>query len=278
MTPYLTDRSALMRNRARALAIPAPALFLHETAVDEVKERLETVNRIFTDTAVVTGFPALWQSALPGARVIEDAEVLDLTPGSLDLVVHAMALHWANDPVGQIVQCRRALRPDGLFLCLMFGGQTLQELRVVLAEAEAEVTGGLSPRVLPMGDIRDLGALLQRCGLALPVADSYSQRVLYRDALHLMRDLRAMGEGNALSGRLRHPTRRDVLLRAAQLYAETYAEAEGGIPATFEIICLTGWAPDESQQKPLRPGSAQQRLAEALNTAEMPLGKAPLGS
>jgi SAM-dependent methyltransferase len=277
-TALLTDRRALTRNRSRAQAMPAPALFLHLTAVDEVKERLETVNRTFTDMAVVGGFPDVWQTAFPKARMVEDAEVLDLAPASLDLVVHAMAMHWANDPVGQIVQCRRALRPDGLFLGLMFGGQTLQELRAVLAEAEAEVTGGLSPRVLPMGEIRELGALLQRCGLALPVADSYSQRVLYRDALHLMRDLRAMGEGNALSGRLRHPTRRDVLLRATQLYADTYSEAEGRIPATFEIICLTGWAPDESQQKPLRPGSAQQRLAEALNTAEMPLGKAPQGS
>lgn len=271
--PPLTDRPALERNRARALALPAPALFLHETAVDEVKERLETVNRTFTDAAVVTGFPALWQSALPQARIVTDAEVLDLAPASLDLVVHAMALHWANDPVGQIVQCRRALRPDGLFLALFFGGQTLQELRAVLAEAEAEVTGGLSPRVLPMGEIRDLGALLQRAGLALPVADSFTQRVLYRDAFHLMQDLRAMGEGNALAARLRRPTRRAVLLRAAEIYAQSHAGPDGRIPATFEIICLTGWAPHDSQQKPLRPGSAQQRLADALNTAELPLRK-----
>ncbi len=273
----LTDRRALMRNRARALALPSPALFLHEAAVDEVKERLETVNRTFTDAAVVTGFPALWQSALPGARLVADADVLDLQPGSLDLVVHAMALHWANDPVGQIVQCRRALRPDGLFLALMFGGQTLQELRAALAGAEAEVTGGLSPRVLPMGEIRDLGALLQRAGLALPVADSFIQNVSYRDALHLMQDLRAMGEGNALAGRLRHPTRRAVLLRATEIYAETHAGQDGRIPATFEVICLTGWASHDSQPKPLRPGSAQQRLAEALNTAELPLGKGSQG-
>lgn len=271
--PLLTDRRALERNRTRALALPAPALFLHETAADEVKERLETVNRTFTDAAVVTGFPALWQSALPRARMVADAEVLDLAPASLDLMVHAMALHWANDPVGQIVQCRRALRPDGLFLALFFGSQTLQELRAALAEAEAEVTGGLSPRVLPMGEIRDLGALLQRAGLALPVADSFTQRVLYRDALHLMQDLRAMGEGNALAARLRHPTRRAVLLRAAEIYAQAHAGPDGRIPATFEIICLTGWAPHDSQQKPLRPGSAQQRLADALHTAEIPLRK-----
>jgi SAM-dependent methyltransferase len=189
-----------------------------------------------------------------------------------------MALHWANDPVGQLVQCRRALRPDGLLLALFFGGQTLHELRSALASAEAEVTDGLSPRVLPMGEIRDLGALLQRAGLALPVADSFTQTVSYRDAFHLMRDLRAMGEGNALASRLRRPSRRAVLLRAAQIYAEAHAGPDGRIPATFEILCLTGWATHDSQQKPMRPGSAQARLADALNTAEMPLRDRPQGS
>jgi hypothetical protein len=173
--------------------------------------------------------------------------------------------------VGQLVQCRRALQPDGLFMGLMFGGQTLHELRACLAEAEAEVTGGLSPRVLPMGEIRDLGALLQRAGFALPVADSFTKTVLYRDAFHLMADLRAMGEGNALMARLRRPTRRAVLARAAALYQDRFAGADGRIPATFEIIALTGWAPHDSQQKPLRPGSATARLAEALHAAERPL-------
>ena len=273
--PLLTDRAALLRNRRRAL--PGLADFLHLTVIDEVKERLETVNRTFTAPAVVSGFPGLWQAALPDARIIPDDDLLDLQPGAHDVVVHALAMHWANDPVGQIVQCRRALRPDGLFLALMFGGQTLNELRSALAEAEAEVTGGLSPRILPMGEIRDLGGLLQRAGLALPVADSFTQTVSYRDAFHLMADLRAMGEGNALSGRLRHPTRRAVLHRAAEIYTATHADADGRIPATFEIICLTGWAAHESQQKPLRPGSAQARLAEALNTAELPLGHVPQG-
>ncbi|MDQ2065150.1 methyltransferase domain-containing protein [Xinfangfangia sp. CPCC 101601] len=275
--PLLTDRPALMRNRARALSLPEPALFLQETAIDEVKERLESVNRTFTDAAVITGYPELWQAELrgilPNLRMVPDDDALNLAPQSLDLVVHAMALHWANDPVGQLVQARRVLRPDGLLLALFFGGQTLQELRAVLAEAEAEVTGGLSPRVLPMGEIRDLGALLQRAGLALPVADSFTQTVRYRSALHLMRDLRAMGEGNALAQRLRRPTRRKVLLRAAELYQQSYQAEDGRIPATFEILCLTGWAEHEGQQKPLRPGSAQQRLADALNTAEMPLRK-----
>jgi SAM-dependent methyltransferase len=274
--PLLTDRAALLRNRTRAM--PGLADFLQQAAIDEVKERLETVNRTFTTPAVVSGFTDLWQTALPGALVVPDDDTLALPVGAQDVVVHAMALHWANDPVGQIVQCRRALRPDGLFMGLMFGGQTLHQLRTALAEAEAEVTGGLSPRVLPMGEIRDLGALLQRAGLALPVADSFTLTVSYRDAFHLMADLRAMGEGNALAGRLRHPTRPAMLRRANDIYAANHGDAEGRIPATFEIICLTGWAPHESQQKPLRPGSAQARLAEALNTDELPLTKAPQGN
>lgn len=260
--PLLTDRKALALHRARATA-----LFLQEDARIEVQERLTEVNRTFTAPVVVTGFPALW----PDFPCVADEDTLALSPGEQDLVVHALALHWANDPVGQLVQCRRALRPDGLFMALMFGGQTLHELRASLAEAEAEVTGGLSPRVLPMGEIRDLGGLLGRAGFALPVADSFTKTVLYRDAFHLMRDLRAMGEGNALQARLRHPTKRAVLVRAAAIYATRFGTPEGRIPATFEIICLTGWAAHESQQKPLRPGSAAARLADALNAAEAPL-------
>lgn len=268
--PQLIDRIALCRNRARAAET-----FLHEEVLAEVEERLNEVNRRFTKPAVVSFLPGLWQGLGP---VIADDDLLELTPQGHDLIVHALCLHWANDPVGQLVQCRRALRPDGLFMGFLFGGQTLHELRACLAEAEAEVTGGLSPRVLPMGEIRDLGGLLQRAGFALPVADSFTKTVRYRDALHLMRDLRAMGEGNALAARLRHTTRRAVLLRATEIYQHSYADTEGRIPATFEIICLTGWAPDDSQQKPLRPGSAQQRLAEALRTAEMPLQDRHSGS
>ena len=163
-----------------------------------------------------------------------------------------------------LTACRRALKPDGLMIALTFGGQTLADLRAALAEAEAQVTGGLSPRVLPMAEIRDLGALLQRAGFALPVADSFNRRVSHRDGLHLMRDLRAMGEGNALAGRLRHFTRRDVLLRAASALP---TDAEGRVVSDFEVICLTGWAPHESQQKPLRPGSAMARLEDALKAA-----------
>lgn len=268
--PRLTDRHALIRQRARARAAGL-AGFLHDELRAEIEERLKEVNRSFTAPAVVTGHPELWADLMPGARVVPDDPVLDLAPGAHDLVIHALCLHWADDPVGQVIQCARALRPDGLLLAALFGGRTLNELRAALAEAEVAETGGLSPRVLPMADIRELGGLLGRAGLALPVADSLVRRVLYRDAWHLMADLRAMGEGNALDGRLRHPTRRAVLRGAAERYAEAFATPEGRIPATFETVVLTGWRPHDSQQKPLRPGSAAARLADALGTAETPL-------
>lgn len=270
-TPRLTDRAALLRNRARALSSAAPALFLQEAAIDEVQYRLGMVNREFTNVAIVTGFSEPWQAAFPTAHIIADEDVLDLRPEAHDLVIHAMALHWANDPVGQLIQCHRALRPDGFFLAAGFGGQTLAQLRSALAEAEVEETGGLSPRVLPMAEIRDLGALLQRAGLALPVADTLALDVSYQTAFHLMRDLRAMGEANALQARLRRPTRPGVLRRAAEIYHDHHADTDGRIHATYELIFLTGWAPDASQPQPLRPGSATMRLAEALNSQETKL-------
>lgn len=269
MTSQLTDRAALIRNRQRAQR--DPALFLHEMAADDIQDRLSLVNKTFTDKAVVTGFPDFWRSRFPDAACIEDTEQLQLAEHSQDLVIHAMCLHWACDPVGQLVQSRRALRPDGLFLGIFFGGETLHELRRSLAQAEADITGGLSQRVVPMGEIRDLGALLQRAGFALPVADSLPLTVTYASALDLMRDLRAMGESNALDGRQRKISRRDVLMRACTLYAENFADNEGRIPATFELMVLTGWSPDENQPKPLRPGSAAARLADALGTKETAL-------
>lgn len=273
--PPLTDRAALVRNRARAAR--RPALFLQEDAADEIQERLIEVNRTFTQPAIVTPFPALWRARMPQARIVGDDDLLDLEPAGHDLVIHALCMHWANDPVGQLVQCRRALRPDGLFLGVLFGGQTLSELRACLAEAEAEVSGGLSPRVLPMGEIRDLGGLLQRAGFALPVADAATRTVSYADAGRLMADLRAMGEGNALAQRLRLPTRRGVFARAAARYAESYPAADARIRATFEMIFLTGWSPHDSQPKPLRPGSAARRLADALGSVEQPLPPARPG-
>jgi SAM-dependent methyltransferase len=271
--PILTDRLALARHRARATALPGhdAAMFLHRLALVDVQERLTEVNRTFTASAVVSGFPDLWRDLRADAVLVPDDDVLALQPGAHDLVVHAMSLHWANDPLGQLVQCRRALRPDGLMIAVLPGGRSLHELRTALAEAEARVTGGLSPRVLPMGEIRDLGALMQRAGFALPVADSLQQIVEYRSFPALLADLRAAGETNALAGRLRRFTRRAVLGAAAEIYAESFATPEGRLPATAELVFLTGWAPHESQQQPLRPGSAKARLADALGVPEKPL-------
>ena len=263
--PDLTDRTALRRNRARAAR--DPALFLQELAADEVEDRLSLVNRTFTEPAIVTPWPDLWQARMPAAKIVDDSETLGLEPESHDLVIHALCLHWANDPVGQLIQARRALRPDGLLLATLFGGQTLVELRAVMAEAEAELTGGLSPRVAPMAEIRDLGGLLQRAGFALPVADSLTQTVTYGSATALMQDLRAMGENNALAQRQRRFARRGLMDRVDHRYADAFAK-DGRIPATFEIISLAGWAPSASQPQPLRPGSAAQRLADALGTDE----------
>jgi len=264
----LTDISALSRSRSRA---SDDGLFLHRAALDEVEDRLSLVNRTFNKPAIVTGFPQVWGDLYPDAPVVADTDTLLLDQTAHDLVVHGLGLHWANDPVGQIIQSRRALEPDGLFLSVSFGGQTLNELRACLAQAEAQITGGLSPRVAPMAELRDIGGLLQRAGLALPVADSVTLRTEYRDIWHLMRDLRSMGEANAMQSRLRKPTRRAVFDAAGQLYQDNFATDTGRITATFEMIFLAGWAPSDSQPKPLRPGSAQQRLADALATAETPL-------
>ncbi|WP_147109751.1 SAM-dependent methyltransferase [Tateyamaria sp. syn59] len=264
----LTDLCALARHRARA---DMSALFLQEAARDEVQDRLMMVNKSFSSVGIVAAFPQLWQRQLENAHIVAEQEMLDLSPVAHDLVVHSLGLHWASDPVGQLIQCRRALKADGLLLAVALGGQTLHELRACLAEAEVSETGGLSPRVAPMAEVRDLGALLQRAGLALPVADTVPLRVRYDSMWHLMRDLRAMGETNALSARNRTTTRPRIMKRAADIYAANYASEDGGILATFELIVLTGWAPDASQQKPLRPGSAQARLADALKTDETSL-------
>lgn len=259
----LVDRSRLARVRARARD---DALFLHRVAADEVQDRLELVNKTFTQPAIVTGFPDPWRDMFPDAKIVADDEILALEPGGHDLVIHGLALHWANDPVTQIFQCHQALRPDGMFIGVTYAGQTLSELRGVLAETEIAMTGGLSPRILPMPEIRDLGHMMQMAGLALPVADAMAQTVTYADMLALLRDLRAMGEGNALRERAGH-TPRALFKRAAELYAQVHGD-EGRIPATFEMVFLTGWAPHESQQKPLKPGSATARLADALGVKE----------
>ena len=269
--PPLFDPNIRNLRRARAGA----AQFLLDEAASQISERLEEINRPFPNRRIVSPTGGPWVAAGLGHTVIPDDDVLDVAPDSLDLMIHGLCLHAANDPVGQLIQCRRALKPDGLCLAVLFGGQTLHELRTALAEAETEIRGGISPRVHPMAEIRDLGSLIQRAGFALPVADSFTLTVTYPTPLHLMHDLRAMGETNAMASQARHFMRRDVLTKAFQIYSENFANTDGRIRATFELVFLTGWAPAEIQQKPLRPGSAKARLADALGVPELPTGDKP---
>lgn len=264
----LSDEVALRRNRAKARQNGWVG-FLHEEAFSEIQERLIDVNRAFTRPAIVTGAPEFWQEMMPEALVVPDEDVLKLDPQAHDLVIHAMSMHWASDPVGQLIQCKRALAPDGLFLGVMFGGQTLHELRSALAEAEVAVTGGLSPRIAPMGEIRELGGLIGRAGLALPVADNLVQTVSYADPMALLRDLRGMGETNSLSSRSRKFAPRHLFPEMTRIYVDQFGTQDGRIPATFELVFLTGWAPSETQQQPLKPGTATTRLADFLNTTEL---------
>jgi SAM-dependent methyltransferase len=201
-----------------------------------------------------------------------DEEALPLKPGAFDAVLSALVLQHVNDLPGTLLQIRQALKPDGLLLAAVIGGETLHELRQCFVAAESELEGGASPRVAPFADGRDLGGLLQRAGFALPVVDSDRFSVSYATPLALMADLRAMGATNVLHERRRTPLRRATLMRTCELYAERFSRADGRVLATFEIITLTAWSPHESQQQPLRPGSAKARLADALNTREQPAG------
>lgn len=261
--PPLFDRDTLLQRRSRAKSIGV-AGFLHTEAALITSERLAEINKSFTKAAFVGWTPEIWATQVGALTCVADDDMLDLPLQTFDLVVHGLSLHGLNDPVGQLVQARRALKPDGLMIAAMFGGETLSELRAAMAQAETEVEGGLSPRIAPMGDIRDLGGLISRAGLALPVADSVRLTVTYETPLHLMRDLRAMGETNVMVERRRLPLRRATVARMEEIYQRDYGLLDGRVPATFEIIFLTGWAPSESQPKPLKPGSASARLAEAL--------------
>jgi SAM-dependent methyltransferase len=219
-------------------------------------------------------------AALEGAglTLVADEEMLPIAPQSLDLVLSNLSLHWVNDLPGALIQIRAALKPDGLFLAAMLGGECLAELRTALIEAELEEEGGASPRLSPFADLRDAAGLLQRAGFALPLADRDEITVSYPDAIALMRDLRGMGETNAVRERRRGFSRRATLLRAAAIYGERFGGSDGRIPARFQIVYLTGWAPHEAQQQPLRPGSAKTRLADALGTVERAAGdRAPRG-
>jgi len=205
---------------------------------------------------------------------VADEEMLPFADGSFDLVLSNLSLHWVNDLPGTLIQVLRVLKPDGLFLAAMLGGETLHELRVSLLEAEIELEGGASPRMSPLTDVRDAGGLLQRAGFSLPVVDRDEIMVTYPNALALMHDLRGMGETNAVHARRRGLCRRATMLRAIALYEERFANADGRIPATFQIVYLTGWTPHASQQQPLRPGTARLRLADALESEEIPAGEA----
>jgi len=254
----LTDRlSAILRPFDRAADIGTPT---------------DTIRRVLADriARLVGVRPEVHDALRP--VISADVEMLPLADGALDLVVSALALQFVNDLPGTLVQIRRALKPDGLFLAALIGGDSLGELRTAFAIAEAEVEGGASPRVVPFADLRDLGALLQRAGFALPVADLDTVIVRYASVFKLMHDLRAMGATNILSERSRRPLRRATLMRMAEVYAERFADADGRVRATFDIVWLSGWAPHESQQQPLRPGSAKSRLADALGVPERPAG------
>ena len=292
--PDLFDTSLLAarRNRADRCGFGGRGDFLHREVAALVSDRLAEVTRAFSGALIVGSGGGVHAQALAGRvpeiRQIEwspararqagiDAtpfsDTLPAEPESHDLIVSALELHWANDPVGQLIQMRRALRPDGLLVAAMFGGMTLFELRDTLSRAEVEIAGGLSPRIAPMAEIRDLGGLLQRAGFAMPVADSERLTVTYPDALALMRDLRAMGETNILADRRRVGLTRPILERTCEIYARDYPADEGRISATFEIIFLTGWAPAPDQPVALRPGSARMRLADALDVPERKLGE-----
>ena len=292
--PTIFDRNLLRMRQQRARALGS-ATFLLDRVADELGERLSVVLRQF-DRAVDLGTPtdavrrvlvasgkvATIITAAPAAslddssvRIAADEEALPFADGSLDLVVSALALQFVNDLPGTLIQIRRALKPDGLLLAALIGGDTLTELREAFAQAESEVEGGASPRVAPFVNVRELGALLQRADFALPVVDSDRLTVRYDSVLALMHDLRRMGATNVLSERRRTPFKRATLQRLVEIYARCFTDADGRLRATFEIVWLSGWASHESQQKPLKPGSASQQLADALGTREIPAGEKP---
>jgi len=282
---HIFDRRAVRRHRERAAPAFAAHDFLHREIAERLADRLDDITRRFPLAVNIGARGGLFGGivgerggierlvemdlspaalANAGDRIVADEEFLPFAEASLDLVVSNLALHWVNDLPGCLAQIRRALKPDGLFLASLFGGETLHELGQALGEAEIAAIGGMTPRISPFVDVRDAGALLQRAGFALPVVDSDRLTVSYGDALSLMRDLRHMGETNAAIERARTVARRDVLIGAAAAYQARFADGEGRIPATFQVIYLTAWRPHESQQQPSRRGSGQVSLADVL--------------
>jgi SAM-dependent methyltransferase len=279
-SPLIFDRKLLRARRARAVKL-GPATFLLDRVADDMADRLAAVLRTFEVAADVATAGDALRRALNGkvglfVDAITDDEALPFREGSLDLAVSGLGLQFVNDLPGTLIQIRRALKPDGLFIAALIGGDSLMELREAFGAAESEVEGGVSPRVAPFADLRDIGALLQRAGFALPVTDIDRVTVRYSDPLALMHDLRRMAATNAMIERRRTPLKRATLKRMFEIYAERFSDPDGRVRATFEIIWLSGWTPHESQQKPLQPGSAKTRLADALKTTELPAGeKAP---
>ena len=284
--PRIFDRSAYRARRARAAKARGES-FLAETAAGALAERLAAVNRRFQralDLGSRLGalpsllpFAATWVHAAPHipGTIVADEEFLPFAEESFDLVVSVLSLHAVNDLPGALLQIHRVLKPDGLFIAALFGEDTLTELRAAITAAEAEILGGASPRIAPFADVRELGGLLQRAGFALPVADVERTIVRYAELGKLFSDLRAAGETNVLAGRLTTLLPRRLLSAVAREYSERFADSDGRLRATFDIVYLTGWAPHESQQKPLKPGSAKARLADALRTKEIPAGEKP---
>ncbi len=292
-SPVIFDRALLRRRRRRAGAL-GPATFLIDRVADDLADRLAAVLRRFelaldlgtpgeavrsalarlgtVATVVATDAISPCDTVRRRPLVIADEEGLPFRDGALDLVVSALALQFVNDLPGVFVQVCRMLKPDGLFLAALVGGETLTELRQSFAMAESEIEAGISPRVAPFADVRDLGGLLQRAGFALPVVDADRLTARYDSAFVLMHDLRRMGATNVLHDRRRAPLKRATLMRMAEIYRERFADADGRLRATFEIVWLSGWAPHPSQQQPLKPGSARTRLADALGTREISAG------
>ncbi len=285
--PNIFDRHLARRHRTRAISGGMPG-FLAEMLAAEFADRLAGILRTFPRILVHRGYPGSLIASIarsrpdarliasdnvlhPGVDIVIDEENLPFAPASFAAMIWILGLEQVNDVAGALIQARLALRPDGLFLAAALAGNSLNELRSSFIAAESELEGGASPRVAPFADIRDWGMLLQRAGFALPVVDSDRLTIRYADALALMKDLKALGLANPLLARRRTFTPPALLARAAAIYGERFADSDGRVRATFEIAYLTGWAPHESQPKPLKPGSAARRLADALNTEEHPL-------
>ncbi|WP_037388495.1 class I SAM-dependent methyltransferase [Sinorhizobium americanum] len=284
------DQSLVEAHRRKALHRADPkATFLLDIVAQELADRVSVVDRFFDRAMELHGYTGATATRLAETGKVGTIERVETDQGfgspqapvtvapleripaeaqTLNLLVSPLSLHLTNDTPGVFIQARRALKPDGLFLAAIPGSGTLQELRDCLLAAEAELTSGASPRVIPFADVRDMGGLLQRAGFALPVADTETYTVRYDSLLGLLKDLRAMGMTNPLKARSRRPMPRRFFLRAAEIYAERFSDPDGRVRATFSIIYVSGWAPHESQQKPLKPGSAKQRLSDALGVSE----------